>query len=147
MKQKRLLGEIEKGTVIDHIPPDVCFKVSRMLEPFNDLVVVVNRFPSKKMGEKAVIKIQKKMLTKQELSKIALLAPQATVNVIQNHTILEKYKVKLPNHLENVITCINPNCISHQHTKTFFHVLKKKPLEVRCHYCELVIEKGELVIL
>ncbi|MBS3175899.1 aspartate carbamoyltransferase regulatory subunit [Candidatus Woesearchaeota archaeon] len=143
--KKPLVGEIGFGTVIDHIPCTATFKVLQLLGPQDDLVVVGNHFSSMKIGKKGIIKIANKILTEKELSKIAVLAPKATVNVINNGKVQQKYKITIPPQFKNVIKCINPNCISnHENSGTLFCVISANPLRVKCNYCEIVIDKEEI---
>ncbi len=89
------------------------------------------------MGSKGIIKIGGKLLTQEEVNKISLIAPDATVNIIKDSEVVEKFKVAIPDSIEEFLKCFNPNCVSnHQNVQSKFHVINKNPIRIRCHYCE-----------
>ena len=136
---KLKVSAIKKGTVIDHIPSKEVFKVAEMLEleEHSELISVATNLDSAKKGNKAIIKIEDKFLTNDEVDKIALFAPKATVNIIKDYKVAQKNVVALPKIFVDVLECSNPNCITnHEAVITKFSVLKKKPVVLKCHYCE-----------
>lgn len=148
MKKLEVSG-IQEGTVIDHIPPGKVFSVAKILklEQSNDKVFIGANLESKKGGSKGLLKIAKKKLSKAETNKLALIAPEATVNIIKDFEVVEKRKVNLPEQVQGITVCINPNCITNQqHTETKMHVIRKIPLRLRCHYCERTMEADEIRI-
>ncbi|MFH1257898.1 MAG: aspartate carbamoyltransferase regulatory subunit, partial [Candidatus Micrarchaeota archaeon] len=107
--------KIESGIVVDHIPQGKSTKLLSILginEGFKGTVSVLINVPSGSSGLKDIIKIEGRELRKKELEKIALIAPLATINIIKDFEVIEKYKVKLPEVLEGVVQCPNPNCIT-----------------------------------
>lgn len=60
----------------------------------------------------AIYLIALKWLDPEELNKIALIAPNATINIVKNAEVVEKQKVTLPEIIEGIVYCTNPNCIS-----------------------------------
>ena len=145
---KPLVENLEQGTVIDHIPPEVTFQVWDLLGKKQDIAAIGNYFSSKRMGKKGIIKIANKILTQEEVNRIAILAPHATVSVIRKGIVDKKYTPRLPSLLNNVIACINPNCVTkYQHVPTKFRVLPGNPLKVQCVYCELLIKHEEIVLV
>lgn len=149
MNKKELkVPAIESGTVIDHIPSESTFKVLDILKIEDELVTIGNNLSSKKMGKKGIIKVSDKMLKKEELDKIALIAPQATINEIKNFKVVKKRQVQMPSLFLGMIKCFNPTCITrHQDVKTKFILINKKPVELKCHYCESVFDKEQLELL
>ncbi|MEM5879124.1 MAG: aspartate carbamoyltransferase regulatory subunit [Candidatus Aenigmatarchaeota archaeon] len=149
MSEQRIVTNIENGTVIDHIPAGKGLKVFEILKlgKHGDRnVILINTF-SKKMGRKDVIKVENKEMEENEINKIALVAPNATVSIIKNWEVVEKKKVVLPDILENVLTCPNKNCItnSDENVKSKFIVEKKEPLKLRCWYCERIFGIEEIL--
>jgi aspartate carbamoyltransferase regulatory subunit len=139
MKKELKIPAIKEGSVIDHIPSRVTFKVMRILDlrEFKHVISVALNLKSKTMGKKGIIKVGNRLLTEDEVNKIAILAPDATVNIIRDYNVKEKIKVKIPDVIEKVVKCSNPMCITNnEEVKTKFYVLKKEPLKVKCHYCE-----------
>ncbi len=151
MKGKILkISAIEEGTVIDHISAPDTFKVAELLSlrgSENVITVGVN-FESRRLGRKGVIKIGGRFLTKDEVDKISLVAPEANINIIKRYGVAKKFRVEIPNMVQGIIKCANPNCITNREAaKTKFHVLSKSPLKVRCHYCERVAGKENIELV
>lgn len=150
IKKELKVPAIKEGTVIDHIPSRVTFKVMRILDlkDFEHPISVALNLQSKSMGHKGIIKIGSRFLTEDEVNKIAILAPNATVNIIKDYGVKEKIQVKLPDKVINIIKCSNPNCITNQEKiKTQFEIINKSPLKVLCHHCERVMEESEITII
>jgi len=147
MKKELRVSAIREGTVIDHIPANKVFEVVDILKlrEHDNIVSVATNLKSKKLGKKGIIKIGGRELTKKEVNEIAIIAPAATINIIRNYEVKNKSKVELPNRFENIIKCSNPKCITNnEEVKTLFYLITKKPLKVKCHYCERVIEGNEI---
>lgn len=149
-KHELKISAIDEGTVIDHIPNDATFKVAEILdlEHHNGVVSIATNLQSKRIVKKGIVKVGGKSLTQEEVNKIAIVAPDATVNIIKNFNVKEKIKVKLPQVVNNVVRCSNPVCITNsEQIPTKFYVMKKDPLKIKCHYCERSIGKEELEIV
>ena len=91
------VSAIRNGTVIDQIDSKSTFVVSEILKLQNEeqLVLVGINFSSNKLQKKGIIKIDSKRLTQEEVNKIALIAPDATLNIIENYEVVKKIKVEL----------------------------------------------------
>jgi len=155
MAQKEIRKElkvsaIENGTVIDHIPSQSVFQVIRILnltEYPNQLLLATN-LESQKMGKKGIIKVSNRFFVPEEINKIALVAPSATLIVIRDFNVTEKKQVKIPDKVEKIVKCFNPNCITnHEEMETFFNVIDKKELKLRCKYCEKITAKDNMVFI
>lgn len=145
------LYKIVNGIVIDHIPTFQALKVIRVLgvdKDHDSIVSIGTNFTSGKMGSKDVVKIENKELTEEELNKIAIIAPTATINWIQKETLVKKQKVELPNILKGIVHCANPNCITrHEDMKTIFYPIKEGDgLKLKCYYCERTFERDDVEI-
>jgi len=151
MKKELNVSAIKEGSVIDHIPSNATLKVVDILDlkGIRGIISVATNLVSKSMGKKGIIKISGKDLTKEEVDKIALIAPNATVNIIKNYDVMQKLKVAIPTTINKIIKCSNPNCITNNEKNilTKFYVLNKDPLKVRCHYCERNMEKEDISLL
>ncbi len=137
--KKYEVSAIEEGTVIDQIASGNTFKVANILniQDIDQVVLIGYNLSSKKLGRKGIIKIGGKLLTQEEVNKISLIAPDATVNIIKDSEVVEKFKVAIPDSIEEFLKCFNPNCVSnHQNIQSRFHVINKNPIRIRCHYCE-----------
>lgn len=150
MKKELKVSAIENGTVIDHIPAHAALKVAQLLDLQNhaDLFSIASNLQSKSQGKKAIIKISGKYLTGDEANKIAIIAPDVTVNIIKNFEVTEKKKVELPKLLLKTVKCSNPNCITnHEAVTTKFHLAEKEPLRLKCHYCEHVFGTKDIELV
>lgn len=151
MKKKELsISAIKDGTVIDHIPSNVTLKVVDILDlkGIRGIISIATNLTSKTMGKKGLVKISGKDLTKEEVDKIALIAPNASVNIINNYDVKKKIKVTIPLVINKIIKCSNPNCITNnERVTTRFYVLNKDPLKVKCHYCERNMDKDDITLL
>ncbi len=145
------LYEIKDGTVIDHIPAYTALNVLKVLgidEQNSGIIGVGMNFQSSRMGRKDVIKIENKAVTQEELNKIALFAPHATINRIKDGKIAEKTRVTVPLSFEDIIQCANPNCITrHQNTVSKFRTLQAQPVVLQCYYCEKTVSGGNIKLL
>ena len=150
IKKELKISAIEEGTVIDHIPTDATFKVVEILDLENHkgIVSIATNLQSKRIGKKGIVKVGGKNLTQNEVNKIAIVAPDATVNLIKNYDVKEKIKVKTPDVIDDVVKCSNPVCITNnEHIPTKFYVVKKDPLIIKCHYCERSMGKEDIEII
>ncbi len=146
-----LVRRIRDGTVIDHIPAGRALTVLRILgitgsEGYK-LAIVMN-VESKKLGKKDIVKIEGLYLDKEQLDKIALIAPTATVNIVKDYRVVEKMKVRLPEDLSNILSCANPTCITRQPRepiKPRFKLVSRRPVLYQCVYCGTLIEEDDIV--
>ncbi|MEK6917292.1 MAG: aspartate carbamoyltransferase regulatory subunit [Nanoarchaeota archaeon] len=144
---KMAVTALKEGTVIDHIPAGKLFKVVDIMNlyEYKKTLRMGMYLNSKTYGKKDLLKIEDRYLTQEEANRIALIAPNATINIIKDWKVAKKIKVSLPDVITG-LKCANPRCITrHDHIKTKFIVMDKKTLKVRCHYCEHVFEKEEII--
>jgi aspartate carbamoyltransferase regulatory subunit len=133
--------KIEAGTVIDHISGGRAWEVVNLLglDNYPDTVTVLSNVHSKTKGKKDVIKVENKELNKDEVNRIALVSPGASVNIVKDFEVKEKYNVELTKEIIDILSCTNPLCVTHvEPVKTRFSVESKDPLELKCEYCERV---------
>jgi len=138
---------IRNGTVIDHIDCGMALKVLRIIGmadggKVQSPVSVLMHVPSKKEGWKDVVKVEARELDPREVDKIALIAPKATINIIRDFNVAEKYNVKMPEHVVGKARCSNPNCITNQNepVEPEFVVESKNPPVLRCVYCDRMVD-------
>ncbi|MCZ7373202.1 MAG: aspartate carbamoyltransferase regulatory subunit [Candidatus Methanoperedens sp.] len=147
MTEKEMrVRRIEHGTVIDHITAGQALNVLRILGISGTTTAVVSvamNVPSGVLGSKDVVKVEDRELKEEEVDRISLIAPDATINIIRDFKVIEKYRVDLPDILEGMMKCDNPNCISNTKEPVISKFLvNKKPVELRCIYCDHVISEG-----
>ncbi len=145
-----IVSKIEKGTVIDHIPAGTALQVLDILgisgkEGYR--IALVMNVDSKKLGKKDIVKIENRELNPEEVNKIALIAPTATINIIRNYKVVKKVKVQLQEIVEDIIRCPNPNCISNlprEPLKPKFKVVERTPIKLKCIYCGRYVTRDDI---
>jgi len=150
IRKELKVSAIENGTVIDHIPTQSVFQVIRILNlaEYSDQLLIGTNLESQKMGKKGIIKVNNKFFEPQEINKIALVAPSATLIVIREFNVVEKKQVKIPDHVEKIVKCFNPNCITNnEEMETRFSVIEKKELKLKCRYCEKITAKDNIAFI
>ena len=141
MGEMRRVTAINNGTVIDHVPAGSALAVLQMLgfsgERSSPISLVMN-VPSSKHGRKDIIKIEDRELNQDELDRLALIAPKASVAIIRSYSVAEKREVSIGSELVNIACCTYSNCITVNPREPLDHRLKvvnTDPLELRCRYC------------
>ncbi|MEM1514738.1 MAG: aspartate carbamoyltransferase regulatory subunit [Candidatus Bathyarchaeia archaeon] len=151
MSKKTLrVSKIKNGTVIDHITRGHALNVIKILgiDGRSGVITIAMNVSSQKLGVKDIVKIENRELKPEEVDKIALIAPHATINIIRNYRIVEKQRVKLPQIIHGIVKCVNPTCISNSENepvKSIFYVESEEPLKLRCHYCGTIMEKEDVL--
>ena len=139
---------IRNGTVIDHITANKALNVLKILGLPNKetAVTIAMNVKSSEMGTKDIVKVEGRELESREVDKIALIAPKATINIVREYEIVEKGKVTLLNHVNEILICPNPNCITNTNepVKSKFNVIDTGPLMLRCYYCERIMNNQDI---
>ena len=149
-KTELLVAALENGTVIDHIPSELVFTIAQLLEldKLSSSVTIGYNLNSKKIGKKGVIKVADKFFSDEEISRLAIVAPNVVLNVIRNFDVVEKKEVIIPDELHGIVRCGNPKCISNNEPmNSFFHVVDNKNGTLTCHYCEKEQNKSEVKLV
>jgi aspartate carbamoyltransferase regulatory subunit len=146
-EKKLKVAALCNGTVIDHIPSDKLFKVVSILHLDTCLnqITLANNLESAKIESKGLVKISDRAFAEDETNKIALIAPNAKINIIRDYLVVEKRPLSLPEEIREIVQCANPNCITnHQPVTTRFHVLNNDgDIMLKCHYCEREVSRDE----
>jgi len=150
MERELIVRKIENGTVIDHITAGHALSVLHILGIAGQeglTISVVLNVKSDRLGKKDIVKIEGRELNPNEVDKIALVAPKATINIIRNYDVASKKRVKLPSMIRGIVRCINPTCISNEPEpiQPIFKVEQESPLRLRCYYCKRSLEKNEVL--
>ena len=139
-KSQLQVEAIHNGTVIDHIPAGQGIRILQLfgLVQTHERVTVGLNLPSKALGAKDIIKVENTRLTAAQANQLALFAPDATVNLIEDFEVVEKLQLHLPEQVEGVFSCPNTNCISHNEpVASKFRVRAVSgQVRFRCNYCE-----------
>lgn len=133
---------IKNGSVIDHIDSEKTLKIMEILElsSAREKVTVAFNLESKALGRKGIIKVEGRKVVQGEIEKIALLAPEATINYIEDCRVVKKEKVSAPDVVVGTIKCGNPKCITNfEGAATKFY---REEDNYRCNYCERTTHKN-----
>lgn len=149
MKKELAVAALERGTVIDHIPSSALFKCVRLLgiENLDKSVTIGYNLVSSRLGHKGIIKVADTIFPDEVINRIAIIAPSAVVNIIEDYEVVKKEPVALPDEIVNLVRCSNPKCIScNEPMPTRFSVVGRNPVILRCSYCEHEVtgEKADL---
>lgn len=144
-----IVRKIKNGTVIDHIEAGKGIKVLNALgidgKDGNVITIALN-VPSSKVAKKDIIKVENRFLQDSDTNKLALIAPKATVNIIKDYKLVEKRRVTLPNEIERIFKCSNPDCVSNsdEDIEPVMDVVDKAGLVLRCRFCTRTLDVNEL---
>ena len=149
--KKLQVSAIKDGTVIDHIPAQQLFKVIEILElaKTQHQITFGTNLDSKHLGKKGIIKIADSFFEDDDINRIALIAPEAKLNIIRDYEVVEKRQVVIPEQIRGIAKCVNPKCITnHQRAETRFRTRKESGgIVLLCHYCEKVTTTTNLQII
>ena len=153
MVEKSLrVQKIVNGTVIDHISSGMALKVMKILGisgEEGDIVSILMNVPSghNHGNKKDIVKVENKELNIEDIDRIALISPKASINYIKDFEVIKKEVVKLPNVFKGILACRNPNCISNSREpiKSHFTLESQEPILIKCHYCSILMDKEDIV--
>jgi aspartate carbamoyltransferase regulatory subunit len=139
-----LISTIRNGTVIDHITAGEALNVLKILGITGstpECLSIATNVASGQIGNMDIVKIENRELLQDEVDRIALIAPKATINIIRNYEVFEKKGVTIPQHLKGVVRCPNPGCISNtkEPIQSAFEVTRKG---LQCEYCDWLITEN-----
>lgn len=144
------VSALSNGTVIDHITQGQVLHVMRILglNNFEDQIYLGANLDSHKYGKKGIIKVRNRFFERSEINKIAIVAPTATLIEIKDYEVVKKSAVEIPEEIDGIAKCFNPNCITnHQKVTTKFRIIDKEDIKLHCHYCEKITKKENIVFL
>lgn len=130
---------IRNGIIIDHVPAGTALKVLEYLkvDPSRTKIALIMNADSKRYGTKDIIKIEDAD-TAIDLDVLGLVARSATVDVIHGGRIVDKKTPTLPERVVNVITCVNPRCVTTTEPgiDQVFYLDRTDGDVYRCRYCD-----------
>ena len=150
MEQSDLIvRRIKDGTVIDHINEGKGLKVLEALDidgKGGNVITIALNMPSGKLKKKDMIKVEDRFLEDDDTNKLAVIAPSSTVNIIKDYKLVEKRHLSLPNQIERIFRCSNPDCItnSQEHIESTMEVINKEQLVLKCRYCGRILDVNDL---
>ena len=144
------ISAIKNGTVIDHLPTDTAFTVVEILDliNFKETITITFKLTKHSLSKKGIVKVACRTLTEEELEKISLLAPGATINIIEDFKVKEKKEVPEPREINGILKCNNSRCITNnENVKTkFMNETDSHGRKYRCVYCEKVIKYTDIIL-
>lgn len=146
-KRKLNVTAIENGTVIDHIPANNVFRVLHILKLENskNQVLFGDNLASEKYGKKGIIKVSNTYFEDNEVNKIAIVAPTASIIEIKDFEVVAKKQVEVPEHIINIVKCFNPNCITNiEPIAPWLEIIDKEEMKLQCHYCEKITSRSNI---
>ena len=152
MEQSDLIvRRIKDGTVIDHINEGKGLNVLEALEidgSKGNVITIALNMPSGKLKKKDMIKVEGRFLEDTDTNKLAVIAPSSTVNIIKDYKLVEKRRVSLPNQIEDIFRCTNPDCItnSNEHIESIMEVVDNDNLVLKCRYCGRILDVNDLKV-
>ena len=144
-----IVRRIREGTVIDHIEEGKGLQVLDALgidgKDGAQITIALN-VPSAKYKKKDIIKVENKFLQDDDTNKLAVISPKATVNIIKNYNLVEKRRVALPNEIDKIFRCSNPDCVTNstEHIESVMDVIDKQGLVLKCRYCGRILDVNKL---
>ena len=150
MEQSELMvRRIKEGTVIDHIDEGKGIQVLNALRidgSDGSLITIALNVPSGKFKKKDIIKVENKFLKDDDTNKLAVIAPKATINMIKDYKLVEKRRVSLPNEIDRIFRCSNPDCVTNstEHIESIMDVIDKEGRVLKCRYCGRVLDVNQL---
>ncbi len=145
-KKELAVAALRAGTVIDRVPCNMLFKAVRILgiEQMTNNVTIGNNLSSHRLGTKGIIKVADMEFAEDVLNRIALIAPNAKINIIRDYEVAEKRRVTLPDEIVGIVRCDNPKCISNNEPmRSRFTVIDRDDVTIRCHYCGHTVKAGD----
>lgn len=142
------VAALRSGTVIDHLSAGMALKALQVLGiPKDGAALLGINLESGKMGRKDIVKLENVEVSESDVAKLALFGPQCTVSWIREYKVVRKTVVALPETITGILRCPNPSCITnHERIESRFGVERRRPLLVRCRYCERPILESEFVL-
>ena len=144
------VAKIRNGTVIDHIPAGRALQVLKILGikgTEGHIVTILMNVPSKRLGKKDLVKIEDIAVRADQAQLIALIAPDASLNIVSNYEVKEKHRPTPPDVVEGLVRCPNMMCISNKRDEPIvpkLSVESKDPVGLRCVYCRAILSADEI---
>jgi aspartate carbamoyltransferase regulatory subunit len=149
-KETMLVQKISDGTVIDHIAAGKSLSVLRLLgNPQNKGVTValVMNVSSSKMGRKDIVKVEGVEINDEQVQRLALIAPRASVVIIRSYRVAEKKKAVPPKVVSGILSCTSTTCISVKEkdsVQSIFSIVSSSPLSYKCKFCGRILSEQEI---
>lgn len=132
------VDSMKDGMVIDHIACGKAMDIYSMLslDKLDCAIALLQSVPSKKMGKKDIIKIDR--ILDINFDALGFISPNITVDIVRGGEVVEKKHIELPEKLTDILVCKNPRCITsvEQDIHHVFRLTDKEKGIYRCIYCD-----------
>ena len=132
------VDSVKNGVVIDHIDAGRSMQIYNLLslDKLDCSVAILKNVPSRKMGKKDIIKIDRDIDINYD--ELGFISPNITVAIVKNGVVVDKKNIELPEKLVDVLHCKNPRCITttEQDIKHIFRLTNRESGTYRCIYCD-----------
>ena len=132
------VDSVKNGVVIDHIDAGRSMQIYNLLslDKLDCSVAILKNVPSRKMGKKDIIKIDRDIDINYD--ELGFISPNITVAIVKNGVVVDKKHIELPEKLVDVLHCKNPRCITttEQDIKHIFRLTNRENGTYRCIYCD-----------
>ncbi|MCX6083850.1 MAG: aspartate carbamoyltransferase regulatory subunit [Caldiserica bacterium] len=139
------ITSIKNGIVIDHIRAGLGIRMFYQLglDKADYSVALIMNAASTRLGRKDIIKIENNVDF--DVTMLALIDPNVTINVIEDEHIVHKVKPDLPDHVEDIIKCKNPRCVTsvEKYVPHVFTLVNRELGQYRCQYCDEIYTVGK----
>jgi aspartate carbamoyltransferase regulatory subunit len=149
-KTTMLVRKIPDGSVIDHIAAGKALSVLRLLgnpQENGFTIAMVMNVSSSKMGKKDIVKVEGMEISQEQVQKLALIAPRASVNIVRSYRVLAKRNAVPPRTLRGILSCTATTCVSVREkdsAPSIFFISGRSPLRYRCKYCGRELDDKEI---
>ena len=144
--QQLRVSKIRDGTVIDHLTAGEALNVLAILGidgSSGEGVSVGMNVISDRLGRKDIVKVEDRELSQSEVDVLAVIAPEATINIIRDYAVVDKKRIERPTAVTGLLFCPNRNCITNANEpiNTRFIVLDEG---LQCDYCGSIVRESEV---
>ena len=149
--EKIRIVKILDGTVIDHIRAGKALEVLKILGitgKDGNVVSLAMNISSSRIEKKDIVKVEHRFLKEEEVARIALVAPEATINLIENSKVIKKTRVELPETITDVVECPNQRCVTNKEREPIhgkYEVVSRTPIQLKCLYCWTMVEEEDII--
>ena len=141
-----ILGDLQEGIVIDHIPVGKGMVLYHYLglDKLNSQIALIENAVSSKRGQKDILKVAEHIDL--DFALLGYFDPHITVNIVHNGEIVEKKHQQLPETITNILHCHNPRCITsiEQELDHVFRLTDPETKTYRCIYCETIGKEDDV---
>ena len=107
-----LVRKIPDGSVIDHIAAGKALSVLRLLgnpQEHGFTIAMVMNVSSSKMKRKDIVKVEGMEVSQEQVQKLALIAPRASVNIVRSYRVIAKRNAVPPRTLRGILELHRPH--------------------------------------